>query len=185
MALTVTEKEHWRDRISHRIDKRIEQLQAAEPNLKDRIEREARTRALQSLGLAEMQAELDRIEREKAALEKQEKQTQRRMLAHVRGVPVEDLADNYYGYHCNDEVKTSVSRRQKVHEDELLAECDTGREILRLREEKENLLDTIWLATSPSQLKTLWTKVTELLSTEPTQLERDALAIPALDASGS
>ncbi|NLY00273.1 MAG: hypothetical protein GXY83_29600, partial [Rhodopirellula sp.] len=104
MALTVTEKEHWRDRISRRIDKKVEQLQAAEPNLKDRIEREARSRALQSLGLAEMQAELDRVEREKAALEKQEKQTQRRMLAHVRGVPVEDLADNYYGYHGNDEV---------------------------------------------------------------------------------
>jgi len=34
-------------------------------------------------------------------------------------------------------------------------------------------------------LKTLWTKVTELLSTEPTQLERDALAIPALDAGGN
>jgi len=90
----------------------------------------------------------------------------------------------YYGYHANDEVKTAVLRRQKVHEDELLAECDTGREILRLREEKENLLDIVWLATSPSQLKTLWTKVSELLSTEPTQLERDALAIPALDASG-
>ena len=61
-------------------------------------------------------------------------------------------------------------------------ECETGRQILRLREEKENLLDTIWLATSPSQLKTLWTKVAELLGTAATQLERDALAIPALDA---
>jgi hypothetical protein len=39
-------------------------------------------------------------------------------------------------------------------------------------------------ATSPSQLKTLWTKVGELLSAEPTQLERDALAIVPLDASG-
>jgi hypothetical protein len=79
-------------------------------------------------------------------------------------------------------VKSAVVRRQKVHEDELLGECETGRQILRLREEKENLLDTIWLATSPSQLKTLWTKVAELLGSEATQLERDALAIPALDA---
>jgi hypothetical protein len=106
------------------------------------------------------------------------------MLAHVRGVPVEDFADNYFGCHTSEEVKTAVSRRQKVHEDELLSECDIGREVLRLREEKENLLDTIWLATSPSQLKTLWTKVSELLSIEPTKLERHALAIPALDASG-
>jgi hypothetical protein len=50
--------------------------------------------------------------------------------------------------------------------------------------EKENLLDTIWLATSTSQLKTLWTKVSDLLGSAPTQLERDALAIPALDANG-
>ena len=96
MPLTVTEKEHWKDRISNRIEKRIEQLQAAEPNLKDRIDREARQRALQSLGLAEMQADLDRIEREKKLLEKKEKQTHRRMLAHVRGVPVEDVQDTYY-----------------------------------------------------------------------------------------
>ena len=105
------------------------------------------------------------------------------MLAHVRGVPVDDLEDTCYGYHREEEVKSAVAKRQKVHEDELLGECDTGREILRLRQEQENLLDTVWLATSPVQLKTLWTKVGELLGTEPTQLERDALAIVPLDAS--
>ena len=182
MSLTVTEKEHWKDRISRRIDRRIEMLEAAEPNLKDRIHREARQRALASLGLAEMQQQLDRIEDEKKVLEKRSQQLHKAMLAHVQGVPIEDLEDTCYVYHRDEEIKSAVVRRQKVHEDELLAECETGRQILRLREEKENLLDTIWLATSPSQLKTLWTKVAELLGTEATQLERDALAIPALDA---
>jgi hypothetical protein len=184
MALTVTEKEHWVGRISRRIDKRIETLEAADPSLKKRIQRDARQQAFVSLGLADWQDELDKIERDKEALEKRTEVVTRAMLAHVRGVPVSDLDDSVYSYHCRDEVRSAVSKRQNIHEDELLAESETGREILRLREEKENLLDTIWLATSPSQLKTLWTKVSELLGTEPTQLEREALAIPAVGASG-
>ena len=52
-GVTVTEKEHWKNRIALRIDKRIEAIYAAEPNLDDRVQREARDRALASLGLAE------------------------------------------------------------------------------------------------------------------------------------
>jgi hypothetical protein len=183
MSLTVTEKQHWKDRISRRIDRRTEALLAAEPNLMDRIHRDARQRALQSLGLADWQAELDNIEHQKDMLEKRSQQVLKSMLAHVRGVPVDDLEDTCYGYHREEEVKSAVAKRQKVHEDELLAECDTGKEVLRLRQEQENLLDIVWLATSPSQLKTLWSKVNALLGTTPTQLESDALAIVPLDAS--
>ena len=63
-------------------------------------------------------------------------------------------------------------------EDELLAQTDLGRQILKLRAERESPLDAIWLATSPRQVKDLWSKVAELLGDKPTQLERDALAIP-------
>ena len=73
-----------------------------------------------------------------------------------------------------------LDRRKVVHEGELLRESDLGREILRLRREKENLLDTVWLASSTSQLKTLWQNVATLLGDEATQLERAALAIPAV-----
>ena len=52
-GLTVTEKTHWKDRIGRRIDKRIEAIYAEEPNLNDRVQRDARQRALQSLGRAE------------------------------------------------------------------------------------------------------------------------------------
>ena len=182
-SLTVTEKNHWKERIARRIEKRIEGLLTAEPSLMDRIHREARQRSLQSLGLADWQAELDNIEHQKGQLEKRSQQVLKAMLAHVRGVPVEDLEDMCYGYHREEEVKSAVAKRQRVHEDELLGECDTGREILRFRQEQEDLLDTVWLASSPSQLKTLWSKVNELLGTEPTRLERDALAIPPLDAA--
>jgi hypothetical protein len=59
----------------------------------------------------------------------------------------------------------------------MLADDPIGREIAKLESEKDSLLDTIWLATSPTQIRQLWTKVGELLGDEPTTLERDALAI--------
>ena len=134
-----------------------------------------------SLGLADWQAELDNIEKQKEALERRYNQVRRAMLAHVRGVPIEDVDEAPYKYHCTNEVDSAVDRRRKVHEDELLAESEIGREILRLRQEQDNLLDTVWLATSPTQLKTLWLKVNQLLANEPSQLERDALEIEPID----
>lgn len=175
-GLTVTEKEHWKDRIGKRIEKKIEVVSAEDPNLLDRVHREARERALASLGLSEMQQALDGVEQQKSALDKRERQIQRAMLAHVRGVPVEDI-DDYHTYRFDHEVDNAVNRRQAVHEDELLAEGEIGQRILKLREEKDNLLDTVWLATSPKQIKELWSKVADLLGDDQTQLQRDALAI--------
>lgn len=42
---------------------------------------------------------------------------------------------------------------------------------------KEDLLDTVWLATSGAQIKELWSKVPELLGDPQTQLQHEALAI--------
>jgi hypothetical protein len=173
--LTVTEKEHWKERIARRIDKRIEILTASEPALWDRIREQARQRALQSLGLAAIQAEADAIGEQKQELERREGQAHRAMLATVRRVPVEAVEDYFHCSHV--EVSNAVQRRQTVHEDELLAEDPLGRQILHLRQEKENLLDTIWLATSPQQIKELWKKVIDLLGDEQTALQKEALAI--------
>lgn len=49
--------------------------------------------------------------------------------------------------------------------------------MLALRKEKEELLDTVWLATSGKQIKDLWQKVSDLLQQEPTPLQQDALAM--------
>ena len=179
-GLTVTEKTHWIDRIGRRIDKRIEAIYAEEPNLNDRIQRDARQRALESLGLAEQQAELDQIERQKDELDKHETRIQRAMLAHVRGVPVDEV-DGYQSYRYDHEVTSAVQLRRAVHEEELLAESERGRKILELRREKEDLLDTVWLACSIKQVKDLWQRVAEVLGDQPTPLQQDALNIEPID----
>jgi hypothetical protein len=78
----------------------------------------------------------------------------------------------------------TVHKRQAVHEDELLAQDDLGRKILRLRQEKDNLLDTVWLASSPQQLKDLWQKVSDLLGEDQTPLQKEALALSPMEATG-
>ena len=84
--LTVAEKNHWRERIQARIDRKIEQITAGEPGLIERIKHEARGRALESLGLAAFQGELDRIAGQRAELDRRDSQVRREMLAKVRGV---------------------------------------------------------------------------------------------------
>src|SRR5258708_15587967 len=92
-GLTVTEKEHWKERIARRVDKRIETLAAREPNLMDRVKRQARQRALESLGLAELRAELDTVAAEQQELTRREEHAHKAMLAKIRGVTVEDIED--------------------------------------------------------------------------------------------
>lgn len=181
-GLSVTEKTHWKDRIARRIDKRIEALHAEDPHFTDRMQREARDRALQSLGLAELQAELVQTEQGEAVFEQRKTAIRRAMLARIRGVSGEEV-DDTPGYAASQEVTAAIQRRQAVHTDELFAAHDLGRRILQLREEKDNLLDTVWLATSPAQIKTLWSKVADLLGDPQTQLQRDALAIAPLEAT--
>ena len=76
-GLTVTEKEHWKNRIAIRIEKKIESIYAEDPNLKERIEREARERALASLKLTDLQQRLDEIELAKEELAKEQKRLTR------------------------------------------------------------------------------------------------------------
>jgi hypothetical protein len=175
-GLTVTEKEHWKDRIAKRIDRQIERITAEQPTLMETIHRTAKQRALVALGLDALQTELEQIEQAKQSLEKREQNVQRALVAKVRGVPSEDVQEDFW-YRCEQEVAAAVERRQSLIEDELLAEHEIGRRVLDLRLEREGLLDSIWLATSPAQVKILWSKVAELLGDQPTRLQRDALAI--------
>ena len=176
-GLTVSEKNHWKDRLSKRIDKRLDAIAAEDPNLLDRVKRQARERAMASLNLADLQVEIDEIEHQEESLDKRKSLLSRTMLARVRSVPLETIDQHFSLSYHNNEVENAIKSRQTIHEDTLLAESAIGKRILDLRSERENLLDTVWLAASSKQIKELWAKVAELLGDEQTQLQRDALAI--------
>jgi hypothetical protein len=181
-GLTVTEKEFWKARIAARIERRVEAIRAQHPALFERVKRESHAQALASLGLAAAYAELESIHADKLDMMRREKRAQRSMLAALRGLPIEEVCDSFsvkYGVELPVplEAADAIIRRQAAHREQILADDPVGREIARLGAEKDGLLDTVWLATSPTQIRTLWSKVTELLGDEPTRLEREALAI--------
>ena len=176
-GLTVTEKEHWKERIDSRIARRIATITTEDQGLLERIKEEARCQALASLGLAELDAEARQIEQQQAAFEERDRLVRRTMLARVRGIPVEAVSTGYAGHVDRSSIDKAIERRQAVHEERLLAEHELGRRIAALRQERERLIDTVWLATSSAAIRELWAKVGHLLGDEPTQLERDALAI--------
>ncbi|MBM3970435.1 MAG: hypothetical protein FJ302_11310 [Planctomycetes bacterium] len=176
MPLTVAEKEHWKERISRRIDKKIAAITARDPGLFDRLGSEARQRAIQSLGVSELMAEQEQLEQQKKALETRDGVVCRLLLARLRGVPAETI-DMYSMCRSETEIGNAIKSRQAVHEDELMREHELGRQIVQLRLERENLLDTVFLATSPIQVRVLWEKVSDLLGDELSQLQRAALQI--------
>ena len=153
MGITVSEKSHWRDRIAKRIDQRIETLVAKEdPTLLQRVKEQARQRAYDSLGIQAQRQELDELEKQKADIEKRERRLEAEQRAIINGTTVEEeLEKGCYSY--DSVVENAVAVRAKALESEILAESEVGKQVLALREEKDNLLDTVWLATSSSQIK--------------------------------
>lgn len=72
-------------------------------------------------------------------------------------------------------IEDTINARARLMEHDVLTESETGQEILRLRNEQDQLLDTVWLATSPVQIRTLWLRFNELVGDQPTELQKQTL----------
>jgi hypothetical protein len=162
-GLSVAEQNHWHGRIAARIDRRIEAIVAHDSEYMKRADREARARAMESLGLVELYAELDAIAAQSAELKRRERRTRLAIVARVRGVSVETIEEGEDFSPCDPEVESAIARRQTVHEEHVFAATPLGREVLKLRIERECLLDVDWLTIASVQARSLWTKVSELL----------------------
>ena len=178
MSLTVSEKTHWKERITKRIDQRVETLIAKQdPTLLQRATEQSRKRAYASLGIASQQQELEQIAKQREKLDKRERRLKAEQRAAIKSsTPEEELDNPHWRYDTT--VEQAVKARSAAFEADELAESDLGKQVLALREEKDNLLDTVWLATSSTQIKELWEQVNALLERTPTALEAKALTMP-------
>src|SRR3989304_1770533 len=118
-GLTVTEKEHGKERISSRIDKKIDAIVAQDPAYMERIRREARERACVSLGIADLQAERCAVAKQKEAAEKREGQIEREMMARIQGVPPEAIEEPRYYSGFEAEIEEAVQKSPEGHKEEL------------------------------------------------------------------
>lgn len=175
MALTVSEKQHWKERIARKISQAIADLLTRNnPKYLEKIEAAARIEAVIKLGVFELIDEQKRLTTTITRLEEERGVLIRQILADLRGID-ETTISSIYGW--EEELERVIKRTQKTIEQELLAADELGRQVLKLRREEEELLDTVWLATSPVQIRTLWQSVSELAG-EITPLQQQALSTP-------
>ena len=178
MPLTVKEKEHWKERIEKKIDAAIEKAYRDEGNgLRETIRQQAKTRVMKHYGLEDY---MRRHSSRKAQIE--ELQSQQFRASEAAAKPLESMS-RYCWSDRHSLIEGVIDRAAKDVEKEILQESEFGRKILRLEHEREELTDTIWLATSPVQIRSLWKDFSAMLKEEPTELQKQALTYEPLDDS--
>lgn len=180
MSLTVKEKEHWKYRIERRIDRRIKEIQASEPaHVWSEMDRQARQLALDKLGIAVQAHELEQLEKLSEEIQRDERRLWRTAVAVIRGV---DLSEVEGAASVQYEVRKEIDKHKELILEQLHAAHPKGQQIRRLEQEKEELLDTVWLATSTSQIKELWSQIAEGLQCKVTPFQQKAIAIEPFPA---
>lgn len=175
MGLNTTDKKEWQAMLGKRIDTAIERIWAAEPVLKDEIERQSLLDARESLGVTQIYADLDELEKQKKDLEQAKKRKEWELAAILLGK--DPTVVESVGYYERNEMDSAVERRQVLTREELMQQHPEAKKVLELEAERDNLNETIWLATTVSQVKEFWTAVNERCQIEPRQLEEAALKI--------
>lgn len=180
MTLTVSEKQHWKERIARKIAQATDALLARNrPDYLTEVAVQARREAIRALGIEELMRRRDELQESQKQLESDMALATRKLLAAVRGKGLDSVP---FTYGWEGEIEQAIARRQQGLEEKLLAADELGRQILKLRREQEELLDTVWLATSPVQIRSLWQSVTDLLAGELTSLQQQALQSAAVES---
>ncbi len=190
MGITVTEKQHWKDRIANRIKRRVEEIIAKnEPGFRKRIDELANEKALAQLGLSELMATLDQTKNQRKLCKRQYDTQMKRLESEEHDVYLlignricPDEVGEGFTYSLKIDVDMKLQELKRDCVDELMKIDPLGQQISALESEQENLLDTVWLDTSPIQIKELWGKMSEMLGQIPSKLQQDALALQPMNS---
>lgn len=176
MSITVAEKQHWKDRITKKIERTIKELvDANDPLFLQHISEKARKAAIASLGGTDHVEKLDSLLKQESDIQSQIEAIQEQLVKLATTHRVSPASQGYRYRSNRDLWDDAVQERLTGEEDKLLAADPLGQRILKLRREEEALLDTVWLSTSSVQIRQLWSNVMELLADEPSMLQRKLL----------
>jgi hypothetical protein len=181
MPLTVKEKEHWKERIEKKIEKAIEKAYRDEgQGLRETVRQEARTRVMKRYGLENYMKQHDSLTTQIEGLK-----SQQATLSEEASKSLGSMATRSHFMSPHSFIEDVIRREASDVEKEILQESEVGKKILRLEREREELTDTIWLATSPVQIRSLWKDFSSMLTEEPTELQKQALTYEAPEDSNS
>lgn len=186
MSITVAEKNHWKERIAQKIERAIKELVAQhDPQYLENTARLARYEVIESLGGRQLVNDLNDLKEQQVALQAKIERIHEQLSALAKKSGVQPKS---YYYNSQDDLtrwNTAVEQRQDAAEKQLFLQDPLGQRILKLREEQEALLDTVWLSTSTIQIRELWKSVSDLLSDEVSELQQKVLAQAANQQEGA
>lgn len=171
MALSVDTEHCWSNRIESMFDQAIERLWFAEgKEMRRTILEQAHELALEQLGIweeyrqwNEMRCEIERLQREYDELEQRMWNT-----AETHAGPFEHHSRN---------IDSIVEWKSKVAEREILLKHEFGRNILRLKDERNNLFETILMAQTEEMMESVWIAVQGMLGEGLTPLQELVLKL--------
>ncbi len=177
MSLTVKEKEHWKNRISTRIERAVEDIYRREgAHVRKLIRQEATERVLETFHIRKDYDRCQQLNSQITSLKSQRSEIEEKITQHLVNLGYT------FGYSSDyRDPEAFVASQAKLAESDVLLTKDFGQSIIRLRQEQEQLLDTVWLATSSIQIKKLWQEVMTLLGDHPTALQVQAMASESID----
>jgi hypothetical protein len=173
MSISYSEKQAITERIQVRLDAAIKALEAQHIGEVTELTDTIRNQALEQLGLTAAVAELKENRKQQAELKERKDELETILSDGVK------LPSHMQGYGWGDNFERYLKPYWQNNYDAALLKTEWGARIAKLQRERDNLVDTVLVATSPKQLKDLWARFNILLGIEPTDMERQVLAEPA------
>ena len=171
MALSVDTEHCWSDRIGCIFDQAIERLWYAEGKAMRRTIREqANELALEQLRIWEEYRQWNEMRREIERLKREYEELEQRMW---------NTAEAHAGSfeHQSHNIDSIVSWQSKAAEREILRKHEFGRNILRLKDERDNLFETILMAQTEEMMESVWIAVQAMLGDGLTSLQELVLKL--------
>ncbi|MBL8811303.1 MAG: hypothetical protein JNM43_14095 [Planctomycetaceae bacterium] len=169
MSMRESAETNWGLRIGALFDEAIERLWFAEgKEMRRMVLEQAHQLALEQLGIwmeygrwKEMEKEIERMQQEYAAL----KREMRCIAEAMVGPQVFET--------CH--LESVIDWKARVAEREILMKHEFGRNILRLKDEKDNLFETLLLAQTEGMMESVWLATVTMLGNGLTPLQKHVL----------
>ena len=169
MTMRESAETNWSLRIEALFDEAIERLWFAEgKETRRRVLEQAHQLALEQLGIwmeyrrwKEMEKEIERMQHEYAALE------------HEMRCIAEAMVGPQQFETCH--IEGVIDWKARVAEREILMKHEFGRNILRLKDEKDNLFETLLLAQTEELMESVWLATVTMLGNGLTPLQEHVL----------
>jgi hypothetical protein len=140
------------------------------PEFKAQIEKRSRERVVERYGIQEVHSEREKLQQQIDAFHERLENLDRTIVQMLRDQGVTKGSRPYFSLENFLDSETLAIRR------EILQEFEIGRRIVQLQDEQEQLLDTVWLATSSVQIRNLWQDMMAILGESTTELQQQALS---------